>query len=133
MCVGCSASPIPVEYRRQNASDTSPTSYGEIETVGSTTRSGTGSGKGPFGDGDDDDDRPLPDQNTREKFDEVKEDVKDDFDEAKEGVKDDIQSATGDLEEDLGRLNVEVGYFLHSTCWHQAAYQASHVHCCYRS
>lgn len=89
--------------------------------MGSTARSG--SGKGPFGGGDDDDDddRPLPDQNTREKFDEVKEDVKDDFDEAKESVKDDIQSATGDLEEDLGRLNVEVGYFLHSICWHQAA------------
>lgn len=97
----------PDEPRRQNASDTTPTSYGEIETVGSTARNSSESGKGYFGEGDEDD-RPLPDQNTRGKFDEVKEDVKDDVEEATEGVKDDIQSATGDLEEDLEQLNVEV-------------------------
>ena len=95
--------------------------------MGSTARSEDDSRKGPFGDGDDDDDRPLPNQNTRdntrEKFDEVKEDVQDDFEDAKEGVKDDIQSATGDLEEDLGRLNVEVGWF--SARWHQAVSIAS--------
>lgn len=77
--------------------------------MGSTASSGSESGKGYYGEGDDEDDRPLPDQNTREKFHEVKEDVKDDVAEVTKGVKDDIQSATGDLEEDLGQLNVEVG------------------------
>ncbi|KAL3145985.1 hypothetical protein ABBQ38_015345 [Trebouxia sp. C0009 RCD-2024] len=98
--------PRTYKFEEQN-SDTTPTTYGEIETVGSTASSGSESGKGYYGEGDDEDDRPLPDQNTREKFHEVKEDVKDDVAEVTKGVKDDIQSATGDLEEDLGQLNVE--------------------------
>ena len=84
--------------RRQNASDSSPTSYGNIETVGTTSPDTKGSSGGYLDNADDDDsDRPLPDQNTREQ-------VGEKFDE----LKDDIQSATGDLEEDLGKLNVEV-------------------------
>ena len=90
---------LAVYKHRQETSGTTPTSYGQIETVGSTA-SGSESDKGFYGD-DDDSDRPLPDQHTAEQVGEQAEEKFDDF-------KEEITSATGDLEEDLGRLNVEV-------------------------
>ena len=96
---------------RQESSDTSPTSYGEIETIGST--SGSTSGQGQYDYTDDDSDRPL--DSLKESTKETAESAQESADSAQHKVghkfdelKDDIKSATGDIEEDLGQLNVEV-------------------------
>lgn len=106
--------PRTFKFEEQESSDTSPTSYGEIETVGSTSggTSGSTSGQGHHDYTDDDSDRPLDSlkESTKETADSAQESAESaqhkaghKFDE----LKDDIKSATGDIEEDLGQLNVE--------------------------
>lgn len=122
--------PRTYKFEEQETSDTSPTSYGEIETIGSTAGSATGSGRERYDNDDDDIDRPLEslkdsghkagrkaeevgDEASRkaeetgnkagQKFEEAKEETGHKYEE----LKDDIKSTTGDLEEDLGQLNVE--------------------------
>lgn len=94
---------------RQGGSDTSPTSYGEVETVGSTSDSQSKWGRGFRDATEDDDDRPS------ESLKATQGGVQQDAEEAKQDVdnrfgrfKADIQAATGDLQEDLGQLDVEV-------------------------
>ncbi|DBA69133.1 TPA: hypothetical protein ACH3X2_013101 [Trebouxia sp. C0005] len=93
---------------RQGGSDTSPTSYGEVETVGSTSDSQSKWGRGFRDATEDDDDRPS------ESLKATQGGVQQDAEEAKQDVdnrfgrfKADIQAATGDLQEDLGQLDVE--------------------------
>ena len=94
---------------RKASSDTSPTSYGEIETVGSTSDGQPKSGRGFYDASSDDDDRPL------DSLKDTQREVQEDAEEAKEEAgnrfgrfKANIQAATGDLQGDLGQLDVEV-------------------------
>ena len=92
---------------RQENSDTSPTSYGEIQTVGSTGGSSSKSRLGFLDASADDDDL--------QSYKNAKREVQHDAEEAKQeagnrfaAFKENITAATGDLQEDLQQLNVEV-------------------------
>lgn len=92
--------------KTQENSDTSPTSYGEIQTVGSTGGSSSKSRLGFLDASADDDDL--------QSYKNAKREVQHDAEEAKQeagnrfaAFKENITAATGDLQEDLQQLNVE--------------------------